>query len=231
MYDSRFHQEKTSGRAVAASEGRLQITGESTHCMRLLVCVRIATKVGDLLKNPESPVWVVCSESHYSVLFCPSRSIVPTSAEASTAALEATRDQLERGVEGHQTTSATCYLASSGATEDHIIGRRLEKGMPRLASGERTRGDAYVRAAGEASHQQKNDSETFDLEYYDGLGRQDEVCTPPATAVVYFSVFSCVKARLYTVRHTAIKCTYCLDMPSLLRVRLALTFFANIPAN
>lgn len=26
-------------------------------------------EVGDFLKNPECPVWVICSESHYTVLF------------------------------------------------------------------------------------------------------------------------------------------------------------------
>jgi ubiquitin carboxyl-terminal hydrolase MINDY-3/4 len=36
--------------------------------------------VGTRYKDPEYPVWVVCSESHYSVLFCPegSRAVAPT---------------------------------------------------------------------------------------------------------------------------------------------------------
>ncbi len=152
-------------------------------------------------------MWVVCSESHYSVLFCLDRSIVPTSAEAATAALEASRDQPERGAEGNHAISATSYLASSGATEYHITGHREEKGVPGLASGQRTRGGAYVRAADEASHQEKkDDSETFDLEYYDGLGRQDEVCTPPlCCAQRYCGLFLCRswgKARFMLDRET-----------------------------
>ncbi|XP_073689220.1 probable ubiquitin carboxyl-terminal hydrolase MINDY-4 [Garra rufa] len=32
-------------------------------------------KVGSHLKTPKFPIWVVCSESHFSVLFCPSEDL------------------------------------------------------------------------------------------------------------------------------------------------------------
>ncbi|CAN0493926.1 unnamed protein product, partial [Hapterophycus canaliculatus] len=34
------------------------------------------SQVGDRLKSPVNPIWVVCSESHYSVVFCPDGSLV-----------------------------------------------------------------------------------------------------------------------------------------------------------
>eukprot|EP00903_Cladosiphon_okamuranus_P016847 g15536.t1 len=92
-------------------------------------------EVGDRLKTPETPVWVVCSESHYSVLFSLDRSLVssplPTSARQST-----------------------------------IVGGNRREDQSRLATGERTRVDI-----GEG----EDGAEAFDLEYYDGLGRQDEI--------------------------------------------------------
>jgi hypothetical protein len=39
--------------------------------------------VGSFLKDPERPIWVICSESHYSVLFAD-----PSSSSTSTATID-----------------------------------------------------------------------------------------------------------------------------------------------
>ncbi|CAB1097973.1 unnamed protein product [Ectocarpus sp. CCAP 1310/34] len=106
-------------------------------------------EVGDRLKNPETPIWVVCSESHYSVLFSVDSAIVP--APQPTIA---TREDSERQLAG----------GSGGATA---------KSVP--AAGRSGRGNGGSAASGHGSCGRETDgAEAFDLEYYDGLGRQDE---------------------------------------------------------
>ncbi|CAM9886479.1 unnamed protein product [Ectocarpus sp. 6 AP-2014] len=106
-------------------------------------------EVGDRLKNPETPIWVVCSESHYSVLFGVDSAIVPPP-QPTTATREDSRRQFAGG--------------SGGATA---------KSAP--AAGSSGRGNGGSAASGHGSGGCETDgAEAFDLEYYDGLGRQDE---------------------------------------------------------
>lgn len=46
----------------------------SAFAMMLLFLCLALHQVGDHYKQPEVPIWVVCSESHYSVLFLPQSS-------------------------------------------------------------------------------------------------------------------------------------------------------------
>ncbi|CAN0154358.1 unnamed protein product [Ectocarpus sp. 12 AP-2014] len=106
-------------------------------------------EVGDRLKNPEAPIWVVCSESHYSVLFGVDSAIVPPP-PPTIATREDSRGQLAGG--------------SGGATA---------KSAP--AAGSSGRGNGGSAASGHGTGGRETDgAEAFDLEYYDGLGRQDE---------------------------------------------------------
>lgn len=43
----------------------------------ILLCpVFVLMQVGVYLKTPQYPIWVVCSESHFSVLFCLQRELL-----------------------------------------------------------------------------------------------------------------------------------------------------------
>eukprot|EP00752_Nemacystus_decipiens_P004082 g3736.t2 len=102
-------------------------------------------EVGDRLKTPETPVWVVCSESHYSVLFSLDRSLVASP-------------------------------LSPPAHQSSAVGGGRRKDQPRLAMEEGRRGDMCEGAEDRSPRKGEGRSaEVFDLEYYDGLGRQDEV--------------------------------------------------------
>ncbi|CAN0425080.1 unnamed protein product, partial [Laminaria digitata] len=105
--------------------------------------------VGDRLKTPEVPVWVVCSESHYSVLFSldPSLTTPPPADD-------------EGAGEGSDNNIESSPGDSGGGGER---GGELEDGEGAGDSG------VGARAGGGGV------SGRFDLEYYDGLGRQDEV--------------------------------------------------------
>lgn len=147
-------------RSHGSTNGPFLLRSPSSFCCHGNVFVRqsapvpyftlVATKVGDRLKNPETPIWVVCSESHYSVLFGVDRAIVHPP-QPTTATREDSRRQLAGG--------------SGGATA---------KSAP--AAGSSGRGNGGSAASGHGSGGRETDgAEAFDLEYYDGLGRQDEV--------------------------------------------------------
>lgn len=150
---------------------------------------RIKTKVGDRLKTPETPIWVVCSESHYSVLFSIDRSIVPPASSLTTAA--AAREQSKQGTT-HDHTSVTSTSGSTASIETNIPPCRTDGTTnDRAVGGGRGnnngsgvggggggggRWGVYDGAGDGKSRQEEGDElEAFDLEYYDGLGRQDEV--------------------------------------------------------
>lgn len=121
-------------------------------------------QVGDRLKTPEVPVWVVCSESHYSVLF---------SLELSVASW--TRVLRVREVEGQEVGEAGESYYSGGFSsavkvrqaqaKSTIGGERLDK-QDKL---DRHQGEALD---GVGMHYCDG---IFDLHYYDGLDKQDEV--------------------------------------------------------
>lgn len=118
----------------------------------------VATKVGDRLKNPETPIWVVCSESHYSVLFGVDSAIV-SPPQPTTATRENSRRLLVGGSGG---ATAKCALADTSGQG---------KGGPTSVHGSSGRKNHGA----DLALLPQDHMEAFDLEYYDGLGRQDEV--------------------------------------------------------
>lgn len=151
---------------------------------------RTATKVGDRLKTPETPIWVVCSESHYSVLFSIDRSIVPSVSSVATA----TREQFKQDrTRDHTPKRTTCNSGSTGSIETNAtlcrtdgttnyrtVGGGRGKHGSGVGGGGGGRWGMYDGAGDEKPRQEEgNDLEAFDLEYYDGLGRQDEVSSDP----------------------------------------------------
>lgn len=152
----------------------------------------ISLQVGDRLKTPETPIWVVCSESHYSILFCLDRSIL-SSAHTPRTAPHAARDQHKCGGEGVDATDSNYLSArsrhvfassktdgSSPSKSDETSACSGGKGkrVSIIKSGEETRGDTYKGAVEVAPREEEGGPGAFDLEYYDGLGRQDEVRSP-----------------------------------------------------
>lgn len=148
----------------------------------------LSDKVGDLLKSPVNPIWVVCSESHYSVLFCPDRSIVSYSPTATTAATAA-----PAGVAGEQRLVARkaggrnpCHTAGyNAACATHVDS--ADRSNDASSTGGGAREDALRvenrEGAGGGKHdtppcKDEDTEEALNLEYYDGLGRQDEVRPP-----------------------------------------------------
>lgn len=145
----------------------------------------IATKVGDYLKTPETPIWVVCSESHYSVIFCADRSIVSSVSSLTTAT--AAREQCKPGKTPYHIPNRTDATASieikasfrttDGVANDRAVGGGRGGHLSGMASVGGMLG-AYDRAwDGKPPQEEGGGFEAFDLEYYDGLGRQDEVST------------------------------------------------------
>ncbi|CAM9718851.1 unnamed protein product [Ectocarpus fasciculatus] len=114
-------------------------------------------EVGDCLKNPETPIWVVCSESHYSVLFGVDSAIV-SPPQPTTATREDSRRLLVGGTGGATAKCAPADTSGQG------------KGGPTSGDGS---GGRKNHGADLALLPQDH-MEAFDLEYYDGLGRQDE---------------------------------------------------------
>lgn len=92
--------------------------------------------MGNHLKTPESPVWVVCSESHYSVLF----------SDTSARLLE------QHPKNNNHSTDADDTLDIDPPDTHGRDGMSMKR-------------EGWGREA----------EEKFDLLYYDGLGRQDEV--------------------------------------------------------
>lgn len=143
-------------------------------------------KVGNRLKSPVNPIWVVCSESHYSVLFCPDRSTVPSSPiatmVATTAAVEGAGEQAAACKAGGRNPSRTAAHDPANATHfggadrkhDTYGGGGTGNDTLRLASRGGT-GEYEEGVDGTPPWEEKDDKEEFHLEYYDGLGRQDEV--------------------------------------------------------
>lgn len=114
-------------------------------------------QVGDSLKTPELPVWVVCSESHYSVLFSrdPSILLLPLSNEYN-------KSETTTNSRGSKPNKLKGSCTRSEASVAVVAGRGKNEGE----------GDGEGE---EAAERRRNKEGVFDIEYYDGLGRQDEV--------------------------------------------------------
>lgn len=108
-------------------------------------------------------MWVVCSESHYSVLFCADRLVVSRAGRRSHEPQEETKGNCRGGA------GAACVDERKGSS---VMERDNEAAVGKGGSGGGGHRNTGVRgevAAAAAA------LESFDLEYYDGLGRQDEV--------------------------------------------------------
>eukprot|EP00904_Undaria_pinnatifida_P010389 jgi/Undpi1/6480/HiC_scaffold_20.g08959.m1 len=77
-------------------------------------------EVGEHLKTPESPVWVVCSESHYSVLFSLHRSVLSSAISTPTASTAATATIITAtsNIDTNSTSTSTRMTPRSSSTAD-----------------------------------------------------------------------------------------------------------------
>ncbi|CAM9459860.1 unnamed protein product, partial [Ascophyllum nodosum] len=106
-------------------------------------------EVGNNFKTPEAPVWVVCSESHYSVLFSTDKSLISPPSRLA-----------KRGIAKGDTDEVCAGAEPCGNLGDENTLESTRKG-----------GCANDRGGGCLG----TTPQSFDLEYYDGLAGQDEV--------------------------------------------------------
>ena len=107
------------------------------------------TQVGNNFKTPEAPAWVVCSESHYSVLFSTDKSLISPPSRLA-----------KRGIAKGDTDEVCAGAEPCGNLGDENTLESTRKG-----------GCANDRGGGCLG----TTPQSFDLEYYDGLAGQDEV--------------------------------------------------------
>lgn len=112
---------------------------------------------------------MVCSESHYSVIFSPDPSLLSPSPPS--LARGGRREKQEEG-KGEESKSGRAHSSTSSSSAE----QREEELLLEKAVGGGGRGAALEeQSEGEGKVGRCREDEVFDLQYYDGLARQDEV--------------------------------------------------------